>query len=108
MPELKYNISFAVVKHALATAQAINPALIKSVAELTGASLIEEILHLPGVDGNVTFWNELVLAGQESYAHAYPYVYYASIAFGAVSIIAAVFLGDISKYMNDHVAVVIH
>ena len=29
------------------------------------------------------------------------------LAFGVVSIIAAAFLGDISKYMDDHVAVVI-
>jgi hypothetical protein len=29
-----------------------------------------------------------------------------SIAFGAVSIVAACFLGDISKYMDDHIAVV--
>lgn len=29
-------------------------------------------------------------------------------AFGGVSIIAALFLGDIEKYMDDHVAVVIH
>ena len=83
-------------------------AVITEVAELTGASLINDILFLPGVDGNVTIWNALVLAGQESYAAAYPYVYYASIAFGGVAIIASAFLGDINKYMDDHVAVVIH
>lgn len=77
-------------------------------AELTGSSLINEILYLPGVDGNLTKWNAIVLAGQEAYAEAYPYVYYTSIAFGAVAIIASAFLGDISKYMDDHVAVVIH
>ena len=77
-------------------------------AELTGASLLDEILHLPGIDGNVTIWNAIVLAGQEAYAESYPYVYYTSIAFGAVAIVASLFLGDISKYMDDHVAVVIH
>lgn len=84
-----------------------NITVITEAGELTGASLINEILYLPGVDGNVTIWNAIVLAGQESYAAAYPYVYYASIAFGAVSIIASAFLGDINKYMDDHVAVVI-
>lgn len=81
---------------------------IKAAAELTGASLIDKILYLPGVDGNITIWNDIVLAGRVAYAHAYPYVYYTSIAFGAVSVIAAVFLGDISQYMDDHVAVVMH
>jgi hypothetical protein len=81
--------------------------IITEIAQLTGASLIDEILYVPGVDGNVTKWNILVKAGQLAYADAYPYVYYASIAFGAVSIIAACFLGDINKYMDDHVAVVI-
>lgn len=81
---------------------------ITEIAKLTGASLTEKILYVPGVDGNVTIWHNIVRAGQESYADAYPWVYYASIAFGVVSIFASVFLGDISKYMDDHVAVVIH
>lgn len=37
-----------------------------------------------------------------------PGVYYVSIAFGVVSFFCACCLGDISKYMDDHVAVVIH
>jgi hypothetical protein len=32
-------------------------------------------------------------------------VYYVSLAFGGVSIICSLFLGDIKKYMTDHVAV---
>lgn len=83
-----------------------SPDVITQAALLTGASLIEPILHLPGVDGNVTIWNAIVLAGQESYAAAYPYVYYTSIAFGSLSIIASAFVGDITKYMDDHIAVV--
>ena len=84
-----------------------NLSIITEIATLTGASLIDDILYVPGVDGNVTKWNILVAAGQLAYSQAYPYVYYTSIAFGAVSIIAACFLGDISKYMDDHVAVII-
>lgn len=44
----------------------------------------------------------VVFAGQLAYAEAYKYVYYVSIAFGAVSIIAACFLGDINKYSKYH------
>lgn len=83
-----------------------NPHAIGQAAELTGASLINDILYLPGVDGNVTIWKALVLAGQEGYAITYPYVYYSSIAFGVVSIVASAFIRDINKYMDGHVAVV--
>jgi hypothetical protein len=85
-----------------------NATIWTQAGELTGASLINEILYLPGVDGNVTIWNSIVRAGQEAFADSYPIVYYVSIAFGCVAILASVFLGDISKYMDDHVAVVIH
>ena len=103
VPELTKKLVVTAVNH-----QIYNVTVITEIGALTGASLIQDILYLPGVDGNVTIWNAFVLAGQEAYAYAYPYVYYSSIAFGAVSIIAACFLGDISKYMDDHVAVVIH
>lgn len=85
-----------------------NISTVTEIGNLIGASLINEILEVPGVNGNVTVWKAIVHTGQESFAYAYPYVYYSSIAFGAVSIIAALFLGDISKYMDDHVAVVMH
>lgn len=84
----------------------MSPKVIHAIAELTGASLLDEILPLVG--NNITIWNEVVRAGQEAYAEAYPWVYYVSIAFGVVSILASIGLGDISKYMDDHVAVVIH
>lgn len=103
VPELKFKITTALVKHLI-----FNPATIRSSIELTGASLIDEILVLPGINGNVTIWREVVVAGQDAFAAAYPWVYYTSIAFGGISIIAAVFLGDIGPYMDDHVAVVMH
>ncbi|KAH6710988.1 MFS multidrug transporter-like protein [Leptodontidium sp. 2 PMI_412] len=103
VPALKFGIATACVNNDIFSGETI-----KAAAELTGASLIDKILYLPGVDGNITIWNDIVLAGRVAYAHAYPYVYYTSIAFGAVSVIAAVFLGDISQYMDDHVAVVMH
>jgi hypothetical protein len=83
-----------------------NPLLIKEAIELTGASLLEELNAIPGIGGVPGAHELVVAAGQIAYAQSYKYVYYVSIAFGAVSIIAACFLGDISKYMDDHVAVV--
>ncbi|OCK89998.1 MFS multidrug transporter-like protein [Cenococcum geophilum 1.58] len=80
--------------------------LIEETIILTGASLIEEVAFLPGIKGNEIAYETIVKAGQVAFAEAYKWVYYSSIAFGGVSIIAACFLGDISKYMDDHVAVV--
>ncbi|KAJ5622577.1 hypothetical protein N7528_005809 [Penicillium herquei] len=83
-----------------------NVTLITEVIELTGASLLDEIKEIPGIAGNATAYEMVVVAGQMAYSESYKYVYYVSIAFGAVSIIAACFLGNITKYMTDHVAVV--
>lgn len=83
-----------------------SPVLIKEAIELTGASLLEGLKEIPGIAGVPGAYEMVVGAGQLAYAESYVYVYYVSIAFGAVSIIAACFLGDISKYMDDHIAVV--
>lgn len=79
---------------------------ITEVIELTGASLLDEIKLIPGIAGNETAYEMVVGAGQLAYAESYKYVYYVSIAFGVVSILASCFLGDITQYMDDHVAVV--
>lgn len=102
IPKLSVNIALACIANNI-----FDTAVITQAATLTGDSLIQDILTLPGVDGNLTIWTDIVIAGQEAYAYAYPFVYFSSIAFGAVAIIASLFLGDISKYMDDHVAVVI-
>ncbi|KAJ5772436.1 hypothetical protein N7520_002965 [Penicillium odoratum] len=80
--------------------------VITEVIQLTGASLLDEIKEIPGIAGNDAAYQIVVEAGQMAYAESYKYVYFVSIAFGVISIIAACFLGDISKYMNNHVAVV--
>ena len=82
-----------------------SPKLIQAAIEITSVSLLDELKTLPGIGNNETAYAIIVGAGQIAYAAAYKYVYYASIAFGCVSIVAALFLGDISKYMDDHVAV---
>lgn len=83
-----------------------DPAIIGEVIELTGASLINNIAEIPEVKAIPGAWEAIVYAGQLAYASAYKYVYLVSIAFGGISCIAACFLGDIQKYMDDHVAVV--
>ena len=80
--------------------------VITDAIKLTSASLIQDIAVLPGIKGVPGAYELVVEAGQLAYAHAYKYVYLVSIAFGGISIIASCFLGDISKYMDDHVAVV--
>ena len=85
-----------------------NETYIISAIEITGVSLLEELKHIPGIAGNETAYQMVVYAGQVAYAESYKWVYIASVAAGVISIIAACFLGDISQYMDDHVAVIIH
>lgn len=82
--------------------------VIKHAIELTGASLLDQLHHLPGINGSEAAYEAVVAAGQIAYAESYKWVYYASIGFGGVSILAACFLGNIGDYMDDHVAVVMH
>lgn len=85
-----------------------NVTLIGEAIRYTGASILPLLHTIPGIGMNDTAYEMVVLAGQEAYAASYKYVYYASTAFGVVSILAACFLGDISPYMDDHVAVIMH
>ncbi|MCJ1390035.1 hypothetical protein MMC18_002893 [Xylographa bjoerkii] len=85
-----------------------NATYIADAITLTGASLLEDLMMIPGIAGNETAYAMVVYAGQVAYAESYKYVYLTSIAFGSVSIIAACFLGDINSFMDDHVAVVMH
>ncbi|KAL9102622.1 MAG: hypothetical protein Q9187_009103 [Circinaria calcarea] len=85
-----------------------NVTYIGEAIALTGESLLEELKTIPGIGNNETAYAIVVAAGRIAYAESYKYVYLASIVFGAVSIVAACFLGDISQYMDDHVAVVMH
>lgn len=63
IPNLTLNIEVACIDN-----QIFNPTVIKEIIELTAASLIDDILLLPGVDGNVTIWHTIVEAGQQAYA----------------------------------------
>ncbi|TGO90302.1 hypothetical protein BPOR_0070g00140 [Botrytis porri] len=85
-----------------------NKTLIGEAIHYTASSLLPLLKTIPGIAGNETAYQMVVIAGQEAYAESYVYVYYASTAFGAVSILAACFLGEINAYMDDHVAVIMH
>lgn len=103
VPKATELIGGSMVKMGITNATYIGEAIV-----LTGASMIQELQLIPGISGNQTRYEILVAAGQLAYAESYKFVYLASIAFGCVSIIASCFLGDISEYMDNHVAVVLH
>ena len=84
-----------------------DPHLIEKAILATSTSLIEQIRLIPGLESEAAY-QAVVRAGQIAFAESYKYVYFVSIAFGVLSIISAMFLGDIQKYMTDHVAVVVH
>ncbi|KAK4043794.1 fungal trichothecene efflux pump [Parachaetomium inaequale] len=99
IPELSARLGAACVKAGIH-----DPAVIGEAIQLTAVSLVKEIRGLPGVDDKI--WAELVAAGQQAYANAYPWVYYCSVAFGGVSVVASLFLGDISEMVDDSVVAV--
>ena len=101
VPAAKHHIGNAMVELNITNIEYITEAI-----ELTSSSLLNEIKQIPGIAGNDTAYQMVVEAGQVAYAESYKWVYYASIAFGGVSILAACFMGSIKKYMTDHVAVV--
>jgi hypothetical protein len=85
-----------------------NITFISDAIQLTAVSLLLGLQEIPGIAGNNTRYEMLVVAGQVAYAQSYKYVYFTSIGFGCVSIVAACLLGDINKYMDDHIAVIQH
>ncbi|KAF2087655.1 MFS multidrug transporter-like protein [Saccharata proteae CBS 121410] len=84
------------------TLQTTNQTVLLEVVDITIAGLLDEFQKFGIGEEKIAV---LVRAGQESYAQAYPYVYYVSLAFGGISIICSIFLGNIKKYMTDKVAV---
>ncbi|EXJ69971.1 uncharacterized protein A1O5_07044 [Cladophialophora psammophila CBS 110553] len=84
-----------------------NETYIVDAITLTGLSLVDQLKLIPGIAGNETAYQMVLTAGQVAYSESYRWVYLVSIAFGGVAIICSAFLGNIEKYMDDHVAVVI-
>jgi len=84
-----------------------DPKIIGEAIGLTVAGEINRIQLLPGLS-DPRAAGAVIAAGQMAYAGAYKFVYLVSLAFGGISIIASIFLGNINQYMDDHVAVDIH
>lgn len=100
-PQLIHYIGGTLLQAGITSTEFITTAI-----ELTAASMVDELALLPGVQGNPLLYETLVVAGRIAYAEAYKWVYYVSIAFGGVSILAALFLGDVRPWMDERVAVV--
>jgi hypothetical protein len=79
------------------------PHEIETVIGITAVGLLPSLKQLPQVGNDTAAYESLVLAGQIAYADSYPWVYYVSLAFGGLSIICSIFLGDIKKYMTSRV-----
>ncbi|KAK0633593.1 major facilitator superfamily domain-containing protein [Immersiella caudata] len=79
-----------------------NPEEIGQIIGMTAESLIDEIRSLRGMEDEAAY-QSIVEAGQLAYTNAYPLVFYASIGFGAVSILASLFLEDVSEFVSDQV-----
>jgi trichothecene efflux pump TRI12 len=85
-----------------------NATYIKEAIGLTSLSLLNDLQQIPGIAGNQTAYDIVVGAGQIAFSESLKWVYLTSIAFGVVAIIAACAMKNIKKYMDDHVAVVMH
>ncbi|KAL1843908.1 hypothetical protein VTJ49DRAFT_6851 [Mycothermus thermophilus] len=101
LPELSKHVGAA-----CAGVGIVDPKVVHEAVGLTAHSLVAELRHLPGIEGNETVWEQIVAAGQQGYASAYPWVYYCSVAFGGVAVIASLFLRDISDLVDDTVVAV--
>lgn len=72
-----------------------DPKAIKEAIELIGHAMLDELPTVHGLDSPAKI-AAVIKAGKLAFAESYKWVYYVSIAFGAVSIVASCFLGDIS------------
>jgi hypothetical protein len=53
-------------------------------------------------------YEALRIATVETFGRSFPQLYYIGLGFGIVGCIASILVGDMSKYMDEHVAVMIH
>lgn len=97
-PTAIYNIGLAMIYEI----GILDEGEIRDAILLTAAGLVNQIRELPGIAGNETAYNLVIVAGQEAFAYSYKIVYLVSIAFGGVSIIAACFLGNINQFMGEY------
>ncbi|KAI9686287.1 MAG: hypothetical protein M1822_003943 [Bathelium mastoideum] len=82
----------------------LDPIEFGQIAMNLSGNLRATIPHFPAIDTPDKV-AAVIHAGRQCFAAAYSQVYYVSIAFGGAAIIAACFLPDITKLMDNHVAV---
>lgn len=100
--------SFATIVPAAVAAGVYNYDDIVQIALDIGHSYFEKSVYTFRQINSQDKYESIVMAGRIAFAPAFRQVWYVSLAFGGASVIASVFLGDISRFMDDHVAVTLH
>ena len=86
-----------------------NKTLVTELATLAGNAQFDELRRVTDTfQDTPNAYPVIIGATQVAFSYAYRYPYYVSIAFGGIPVICSCFLGNIRKYMDDHVAVVMH
>ncbi|KAF2028584.1 MFS general substrate transporter [Setomelanomma holmii] len=79
------------------------------ISSLTAVPFKEYVpAALPQVMRNPTGYEALRNATVELFGQSFPLLYYIGLGFGVAGCIASVLVGDMSKYMDEHVAVKMH
>ncbi|KAI9791385.1 MAG: hypothetical protein M1816_003952 [Peltula sp. TS41687] len=91
-----------IIGEAAVRAGITDPLQIRQVIVLLASNLPERVRGFVQTD---EAWQALVYAGKQAQAQSFPPTYYVAIGFGAVALLAAFFLPDISEFMDGHVAV---
>ena len=91
----------AIVENGIASPK--EKTLIGALATLAAQAKFPELKELiatnPGIGQKASAYDVVIGATQEAYALAYRYPYWISIAFGAISMICALFLKDVKKFL---------
>jgi hypothetical protein len=77
------------------------------VVGLTSTNYAELAKTIPGLVKSESLFEMGMKAEIELFGGALNWVYYITIPFGVTACIAAAFMGDVSRFMDDHVAVVL-
>ncbi|KAK8167417.1 major facilitator superfamily domain-containing protein [Phyllosticta citribraziliensis] len=80
-------------------------ATIYNIALDISANLNKNLTTYPTLRNNPVGVERIIEAGRECFAKSFPHMYWAGVGFGIASTVAAVFLGDITQYLDDHIAV---
>lgn len=91
----------------------IEDAHVYNITEITeialdiSSNLYADIIKFPDIT-NQAQYDIILNAGRETFAMSFPILWYSAIAFGGAATLCCLFLKDIGKYMDNHIAVEIH